>query len=204
MAETPKDFHINISSGTILRFFLILIGLAALYYLSDVLLIVVAAVIIASAVEPAVRRLKRYGIHRIVGAIIVYVTLAASLITILVFFMPVVINDVTAFLAAAPKSISLGELWAPIRDFGTGAGSLAAHTISVQDFVNGLRSFFGGGTGVGVFQTASLVFGGFLSFVLIAVLSFYLSVKEEGVDDFLSLVTPGIVTTDFLVVFESL
>ncbi len=190
MAETPKDFHINISSGTILRFFLILIGLAALYYLSDVLLIVVAAVIIASAVEPAVRRLKRYGIHRIVGAIIVYVTLAASLITILVFFMPVVINDVTAFLAAAPKSISLGELWAPIRDFGTGAGSLAAHTISVQDFVNGLRSFFGGGTGVGVFQTASLVFGGFLSFVLIAVLSFYLSVKEEGVDDFLSLVTP--------------
>ena len=104
--------------------------------------------------------------------------------------MPVVVNDVSGFLASAPKSISFGDLWAPIRSFGTGAGSLASHTISVEDFVNSLRSFFGGGTGIGLFQTASRIFGGFLSFVLVVVLSFYLSVKEEGVDDFLSIITP--------------
>jgi len=190
MPEMPRDLPINISSGTIIRFFLILIGLVALYYLSDVVLVVVAAVIIASAVEPVVRRLKRYGIHRVVGSVIVYIVLAAFLATVLVFFMPVVVNDVSGFLASAPKSISFGDLWAPIRSFGTGAGSLASHTISVEDFVNSLRSFFGGGTGIGLFQTASRIFGGFLSFVLVVVLSFYLSVKEEGVDDFLSIITP--------------
>ena len=190
MAESSRDINISISSGTVVRFFLILIGIVALYYLSDVLLVVLAAVVIASAVEPAVRRLKRYGVHRVIGAIMVYVILAGVLATILVFFMPVVINDVTGFLASAPRSISLGELWAPIRDFGTGAGSLASHTISVADFVNSLKSFFGGGTGLGIFQTASFIFGGFLSFLIIIVLSFYLSVKEEGVDDFLSLITP--------------
>ncbi len=190
MSESPRDFHISISSSTIIRFFVILIGLAALYYLSDVLLVVLAAVIIASSVEPVVRRLKRHGVHRVLGAIIVYIVIAAILATILIFFVPVVLNDITAFLASAPRTISLGELWAPIRDFGTGAGSLAAHTISVSDFVNSLKSFFGAGTGLDAFQTASFVFGGFLSFILIIVLSFYLTVKDEGVDDFLRIVTP--------------
>ena len=189
-ATNNKDYQINISSGTIVRFFLILIGLAALYYLSDVLLVIVAAVIIASAVEPVVRRLKRHGVHRVVGSVVVYILLAAVLGVILVFFMPIVINDITSFLANAPRTISLGDLWAPIRDFGTGAGSLASHTISVADFVSSLKAFFGGGAGVGLFQTASRIFGGFLSFILVAVLSFYLSVKDEGVDDFLSIITP--------------
>ena len=190
MSDTSKDFQITINSGTIFRFFLIAIGLAALYYLSDVVLVIVTAVIIASAVEPVIRRLKRYGVHRVIGSILVYILLAAILACILIFFMPIVINDITSFIASAPKTISFGELWAPIREFGTGAGSLAAHTISVADFVNSLKSFFGGGTGLDAFQTASFVFGGFLSFILIAVLSFYLSVKDEGVADFLSIVTP--------------
>ena len=190
MAETPRDFHISINSGTIVRFFIMLVGLLALYYLSDVLLVVVAAVIIASAVEPAVRRLKRYGINRAFGAIIIYIILAATLATILIFFMPVVINDVSAFLASAPKTISLGELWSPIRDLGTGAGSLAAHTISLSDFVGSLKAFFGAGSTADAFQTASFIFGGFVSFMLIVVISFYLSVQEGGVDDFLSIITP--------------
>ncbi len=35
-----------------------------------------------------------------------------------------------------------------------------------------------------------MIFGGFLSLILIIVLSFYLSVQEDGVDDFLRIVTP--------------
>jgi predicted PurR-regulated permease PerM len=46
------------------------------------------------------------------------------------------------------------------------------------------------GTGTGAFQTASFIFGGVLSFILIIVLSFYLAVQEGGVDDFLRIVTP--------------
>jgi predicted PurR-regulated permease PerM len=41
-----------------------------------------------------------------------------------------------------------------------------------------------------VFKTASTVFGGALSFVLIVVISFYLSVQEDGVRDFLKIITP--------------
>ncbi len=56
--------------------------------------------------------------------------------------------------------------------------------------MNSLRGFLGVGTGEGAIQTANLIFGGFFSFILIAVLSFYLSVQEDGVSDFLRIVAP--------------
>lgn len=190
MSESQHNPHIRITSGTMLRFLLIAVLILVLYYISDVLLVVLAAVIIASAVEPIIRRLKRYHFHRVIGAITVYLISAAVVAAVLIFVMPTVINDVASVINNAPQTISLGELWSPLSNMGGGASSLANRTISIYDFVNGLRSFFSGGAGVGALQTANMLFGGFLSFILIIVLSFYLSMKEEGVDEFLRIVMP--------------
>ena len=191
MSISSKDSNIIISTGTIVRFFMIVILLLALYYMSDVLLVVVAAIVIASAIEPIVRRLRLLKLHRTVAVIIVYVLIALVLATILIFFMPMVVSDTTEFLSSLPKTISLGQLWSPIHDLGTsfGSTSLSTHSVSVSDFINGLQSLIVG-TGEGAFQTASAIFGGVLSFVLIVVLSFYLSVQQNGVDNFLRIITP--------------
>ncbi|MEK7084944.1 MAG: AI-2E family transporter, partial [Patescibacteria group bacterium] len=42
----------------------------------------------------------------------------------------------------------------------------------------------------GFFRAASAIFGGALSFILIIVISFYLSVQEHGIENFLRVVTP--------------
>ncbi|MDP3962431.1 MAG: AI-2E family transporter, partial [bacterium] len=42
----------------------------------------------------------------------------------------------------------------------------------------------------GAFKTASFIFGGELSFILMIVLSFYLAVQEDGVGSFLKIVSP--------------
>jgi predicted PurR-regulated permease PerM len=47
-----------------------------------------------------------------------------------------------------------------------------------------------GSSASGAFSTLSAVFGGLTSFILIVVFSFYFSVQETGVDDFLRVVTP--------------
>lgn len=192
MSDSSRDLHININTGTIIRFFLIAILLLALYYMSDVVLVVVAAIVIASAVEPVVRRLKRKGIHRILSVIVLYIILAAIVAAILIFFMPIVISDAASFISTLPHTISLESLWSPIRDIGVtvGGSSLGVgNTLSISGFVNDLQSMIVG-TSAGAFQTASFLFGGVLSFILIVVLSFYLAVQEEGVDDFLRIVTP--------------
>lgn len=192
MSDIPKASGITISTGTILRFFLVLVFLALLYYIFDVVLVVVAAVVIASAIEPVVRRLKRYRVNRVISVIVLYILIAAILAGLLIFFLPMVASDMANFITNLPQTISLDTLWSPIRDLGTTFGSTslsAGHSLSISGFVDGLHSMFAG-TGAGAFQTAAFIFGGVLSLILIAVLSFYFAVQEGGVDDFLRIVTP--------------
>lgn len=189
-----SDFLNNrtiLSTGTIVRFFLIAILLALLYYMSDVLLVVVAAIVIASAIEPAIRRMKRRKVPRTLTVIVIYLVVALALVAILVFFMPMVVNDASSFIGSLPKIISLENLWNPIHDLGVNfiPASISSRDLSVADFTNSLQTLIIG-TGTGAFKTVSFIFGGVLSFVLIVVLSFYLAVQEEGVDDFLRIVTP--------------
>ena len=192
--ELPsRDLHINLNTGTIIRFFLIALLLVAAYYLSDVLLVILAAVIIASAIEPVIRRLKRRKVHRVISVIVIYLLVAAIFAGVLIFFMPLVLNDASEFLNSLPNTISLDDVWSPIRDVGfnlnTVSSTIASHTISIADYVRGFQNLIIG-TSASAFKTISVLFGGLLSFFLIVVLSFYLAVQEEGVDDFLRIVTP--------------
>jgi predicted PurR-regulated permease PerM len=180
--------NISISSGTIFRFFAILAGIVAAYYLFDVILVVVVAVILASAIDPLVRRLKHYGVHRIVGAVTVYLLISAAIVALMVFFMPILLNELTGFVNELPKTISIGDLWAPLGDSTPG---IAEKSFSVSELLNDLRQFINiGDGGSGLLKTATAFFGGFLSFIMIVVISFYLSVQEDGVGDFLRLITP--------------
>jgi len=60
---------------------------------------------------------------------------------------------------------------------------------SPQAVVAGLQDTFSTASG-GFLRTVSAIFGGILGFILVIVFSFYFSVQETGVDDFLRIVTP--------------
>jgi predicted PurR-regulated permease PerM len=163
----------------------------ALYYMFDIVLVVLAAIVIASAIEPIVRRLQHYRVHRVVGVLLVYLVMVALIAGFVVFFMPLLVGETVDFLKNVPENISLDNIWSPIRDIGTSIGSatLTAQSISVADFIKGLQALVGG-EGAGAFRTANVFFGGVVSAILIFVLSFYLSVQEAGVENFLRIVSP--------------
>ena len=195
MSESPRNIYISFNTSTIIKVFVIAILILAMYYLSDIVLVLLAAIVIASAVEPFIRRVKRKRIPRVLAVLIVYLVLAGVLAGVFVFFLPVVTNETVSFLQNVPRTISLDDLWSPIRDIGFNFGALSSsstlstHTISLSDFANQLQGIVAG-TGAGAFRTASVFFGGFLSFILILILSFYLAVQEDGVADFLRIITP--------------
>lgn len=181
---------VNISTSTIVRFFLVAVLVFGVYYLFDVLLAVVSAVILASAIEPVVRRMKRYRINRIFSVVLLYLVIMLALTSLLVFFMPAVVNDTIALVGTLPQTISLESLWSPVQSIGVNIApdTVGAGTISLAEFVRGLQTVLVGTSGA--LQTVSLIFGGILSLILIIVLSFYLAVQEDGVDDFLRIITP--------------
>lgn len=189
--NNSRDLNIVIKTGTIVKFFAIAILLAALYFMSDVVLVIITAIVIASAIEPVIRRLIRYKINRIIAVILVYIIAVVILFELFIFFIPLIVNDAVTFLGSLPETISIKSLWNPISLLGghTASSVLDSHSIAISDLVNNLRSFITGSSG-NAFDTAGAIFGGVFSFIIILVLSFYLAMKNDGVGEFLRIVAP--------------
>ena len=77
-----------------------------LWYLRDIVLDVLTAVVIASAMEPAIRFFMRHGLRRLLAVILMYLIVAAAFVVVLVFFMPPVLNDAANFLQQLPQTLS--------------------------------------------------------------------------------------------------
>src|SRR3989344_823250 len=96
--ERSREIIVQISSGTIVRVFLWALLAVFLFLLRDLVLIVLTAIVIASAIEPAVRWLGRYRIPRIASVLTVYLWIISFLLAIFYFFMPPLLSDLAAFL----------------------------------------------------------------------------------------------------------
>lgn len=212
------DVKIEITTGTIVRAILLVICTVALFMLKDVILVVLTAVVIASSLEPAVVWFIRHGVPRVFSALIVYAAVAGILVGCFYTLVPQFLQDTSRFLNQVPQYLESSELWNPldeetstqgaeiatsmargIDDSRAAFSTMAADEPSNQIALGGDISIQGAIQGIneaitavsaGFVHSASSVFGGVLSFILIAVLSFYLTMQEDGVEKFLRTVIP--------------
>lgn len=183
---TDRDISVHITSASIIKTILFCILIALLWYLRDIVLIVLSAVVIASAIEPGVHALMRRGVSRLFSVIGIYAGVIGMFSGILFFFIPPVLNDAASLLQQLPATLSNLNL-ADVTH-GLLPGNLT-NALSSADFLRDLSNTLANSTG-GMFTTVSAFFGGLTSLVLIVVFSFYFSVQETGVDDFLRIITP--------------
>jgi predicted PurR-regulated permease PerM len=182
-----RDLSVTITPGTIVSVLLFLTLAFLLWFLRDIVLVVLTAVVIASAMEPAILFFVRRGFHRLLSVIFMYALVIGIFFGVLFFFIPPILNDASTFLKQLPQTLSTLN----ISDSTHGLlpwGSVA-DTFSSADFLQNISTTITDSTG-GIFTTVTAFFGGMLSFILIVVFSFYFSVQETGVDDFLRVVTP--------------
>jgi len=186
----------TIDTGSVIRAALALIFLYVLFILHDLVLVVLTAVVIASAIEPATRWFIQKRIPRLLAVVIIYFVVAVLLFGIFYFLVPPLLSEATVFLRTVPEylnSFDLFESVAPASDSVITESSSAIQNIAggfsfgqiVSDFSTHIASIPGG-----IFGTVSAVFGGAFSFILIIVISFYLAVQERGIENFLDIVTP--------------
>ena len=126
MSETPRSIHISLNTGTVIKILVMIVLLLVLYYLSDVVLVFIAAVVIASAIEPAISRLQKFRFPRVLAVVTVYIIMAALLTGVFLFFLPIVANETVSFIQNIPRTISLDDLWSPIRSIGFNFGALSS------------------------------------------------------------------------------
>ena len=224
MMETEnKTYSINLTPGSIFKGILIILGLYFLYYIKDIVLVVLVSVVIASGIEPLIKWLRRYKFSRIPAAIVTYLGLFAIFTGLFYFFIPSILNETSTFLSSIPQYLQGTSLWNPLN---IDQGSVSTSQKTVQNISDAISSpeqlaknvtsdqlkstlesvskstSFGLGDLIksirdvtsnvsdGLVKMVSFVFGGLLSFVLMIVLSFYLAVQEDGVANFLALISP--------------
>ena len=186
-----KEIRISITSGTIFTALLIVAGVYVFWLLRDLALLVLTAIVIASAIEPGIAFLIRRRVPRFVAALLMYVFVFGALFSILYFFFPPIIADAAKFISVMPQyldTINIATSFPGIAD----ASSLVSGGNGVQSFVQtllSLQSIFTASSG-GVVQLIVTFFGGVFSLVLVVVLSFYFALQDTGVDDFLRMVMP--------------
>lgn len=183
-----KDVTINISFGTIVKTVMFLLLIWLLFVLKSIVLIVLTAIVIASSMEPGVSWFVRHKIPRVFSVLFVYAILIMVLALLFYAFAPIIIDEVSALLSALPNYTNTLDFFNPFQETALGTSAIG-EGFSTQTLVKDLQESFST-TSEGFFRTVSAIFGGLLSFVLVIVFSFYFSVQETGVDDFLKIVTP--------------
>jgi len=194
MAAQPSEKIIQISSGTIIKAILIAVAFVAFYYLRDIVLVVLLAIIIASAVEPGAQWFLRRGVPRILAVLLMYFTAVMILVVVFYFLFLPLLNQSASFLSTLPGYLGELQVWNPLQnnDLLSSNSAIAgfSKTFSLSQIVEQINTAVSSFS-EGFFSTASRVFGGILSFLMVIVLSFYLSVESDGVSNFLRIVTPA-------------
>lgn len=187
MPRISSDTTFTISLGTIVKIVLTLAALAAVFYLRDLVLIIITSVVLASAIEPLVSWMVERGIARTLAVILIYLVVFLLGVGLVYALLPPLLSDFQGLAQTLPERLQTLSDYAQNSNIPFTLD--LAGTLSLQD----LTSLFESQVGVttGALKTASALFGGLFSFVLIVVISFYLAVQDDGVENVLRVVTPA-------------
>lgn len=180
---------IDISSNTIFRVVLILLAIVFLYYIRDVLLILLVSIILAAAMDPFADFFQRHRVPRALAVLIVYGVFLAILALIIALIVPPVAKQVSQLSENIPYAIDvITEKY--------NASQVLIERYNIEDRFQQLFEILGKGlgdfslNGGGILSRTLSLFGGFASFLLILVISFYFTVDEGGIKRFLKLLSP--------------
>lgn len=185
--------RISITTETMIRVFLVALAIFLIWLLRDLMLVILTSIVIASFVESAVPHFKKIGIGRVFGIVILYVVSLSVLALFFYLFAPLLITELynfSTFMASYIPGLSFltffqNEAFSGAKDI---VGSLS-DGFSLTALMSISRAFITNLSG-GFFQTFSVLFGGVFNFILIILISFYLSIQEKGIENFLRIIFP--------------
>lgn len=187
--ESKSPSTITVSTSTFVRALLVAAIAYAVWLLHGLVLLVLTAIVIASAIEPGVAGMAKHRIPRAIGVLLMYLTVFGGLFFIVYFFLPPILGDAQGLLSSIPQyldTLNLPVHSLPTLDsFAGGKAQSTSLLTSIFDIRNALT-----GTSQGAVRFITIFFGGLFSFGLVVVLSFYFALQETGVEEFLRLITP--------------
>lgn len=183
-----REIRVFITPGGIFSALLVIASAYVFWLLRDLALLVLTAIVLASAIEPGIAFFARHGIPRFFGTLIIYAGIFGSAFLIMYLLLPPIIADAASFLSVLPRVIAVPDIpfsFSSIVDTANFINRQQGIPSLVQTLLSFQSIFVAGGSSV-----IHTLFGGIFSFALVIVLSFYFALQDTGVDDFLRMVMP--------------
>jgi len=186
----PQSMNITITVKSIVR--VILLGLLVwllFFELRDLLLVVLTSIVIASFVETGVRHFSSLKIGRSIAVVIIYFFIVGVIGTLFYVFVPILIEEVSYLISFAIAYFPQSGILSDVSAGTQGVVSSFAGNTSLSEFIGSAEILLSRLSG-NVFNILSIVFGGVFNLILIFVISFYLSMQEQGIANFLRIISP--------------
>jgi predicted PurR-regulated permease PerM len=178
--------QIDISSKIIFKFVLIILGIGFLYVIRDVLALLFISIIIVAVIDPMVDWMQKKKIPRTLGVTIIYLSFFIILGVASLFLTPLLGGQLSEFSSNIPQySQSIEKTFQNFQDF-----------LSVQHITFDIQQIFGeigsslSSLSKNIFSTTVGVFSGLISAIVVMSLAFYMAVREEGIKNFVVMLTP--------------
>jgi predicted PurR-regulated permease PerM len=185
-----KQIQVSITSSTLITAVIIGAAAFAMWTLRDLILLVLTAIVLASALEPGVAGFVKRKVPRVLSVFLMYLLVFGSIFTAIYFVVPPILDDAGNFVTVGSQYLDTFTLPGSTNGFTPHLASDKSQLTSMLDGIFVIRNAFNDPS-VGAFKIVSLFFGGIFSFVLVTVLSFYFAVQDTGVEEFLRLISPA-------------
>jgi predicted PurR-regulated permease PerM len=185
----PKKIIFDVSTLALFKVFVLATIVFFLFFVRDIILIVFVSLILASAFDPWVDWMQKHKIPRGLGILTIYLAALIILAGTVYLIIPPIATEVKELSKDFPL------YWEKISE---SIDSFRAYS-ETQGWTNQIQSSLDGleanveaieAAAGGVFDTVFAFFGGILSFFIIAVLTFYLTVEEQAMKRVLRSMVP--------------
>lgn len=191
MNPSEKAINVNITFATIIKAVVFLLFIYSLFLLKELVIVILASIVIASAIDPFSRALQKIRIPRPFAVGIVFSGLITAVVSIVYLFVPVLIEQFSGFILTIPDFLERLNFLAQGNNYFTELNVLGDVQAQLEniDIISAIKSALFG-LGGGVIHTAGALFNGVTQLVLIIVISFYFAVQEKGIENFIRVIIP--------------
>jgi len=177
---------IEITTSTLLKALLIILGIVLIWYLKSVLALLFIVLIFIAALAPVVDWAEKYKIPRLLSTIIIYLIILGLIALVSYLIIPPLVNQIIQFINDLPNFV---EKYAPYlqraREFSSQSHLFEAFTNDLTSLSQNLES-----VSESILTAAIRAFGGITSFVIAVVLIFYLLLAKKEIAEGILSYTP--------------
>src|SRR3989344_2205279 len=185
---TPTKVLHSISMESVLKILLIVIAVAFAWNIRDIIALFFVSLLLSAALDPSIDYLRQYKIPRALGVLLIYVVFISLFLLLVIGISKPLAAEVSSFSKDLPSFYL--DIDRNLQNFQQSTFLTPERVTSLRNGLDDLLLTLTRVASGNILPFFSALFGGLLSLMLVLVITFYLTVQESALRQFLIWLTP--------------